>query len=422
MKKIYLILSVLFIGSCCNKPSDEKFQKESNFPYKVTESTFNKKNLSSAIKRSFNDYMAYRPEDNPLYTNFKYSKFKGFEYNDGDGTVSRRDPSKIIKVNNKYYVWYTKRQTKCPPIGADKASQCDDSIPSTDWDLSEIWYATSNDGFEWKERGVAVKRPEKPNVGYRSVSTPDILVWKNKYYLYYQSFSEPSGLKGDYCPVSMSYSDSPDGPWTHLNKEIIPNGEKGEWDQFAIHDPYPLVHNNKIYIYYKSSFNRPDKLWIAQGLAMSDSPEGPFVKHPLNPLLNSGHETILFPFKEGVASIQVQDGMEHNTIQYAKDWVNFEIASVVYLPPIAAGPFIPDAFRDTGNGKGIEWGACHFTAIGEPGKKYSILARFDCNLLSDEINTAFKDTRNFLLPPQVYFSKGLSKEMKKERKEKYLLE
>jgi hypothetical protein len=55
-----------------------------------------------------------------------------------------------------------------------------EQIPSTDWDLCEIWHATSEDGFTWEEQGVAVPRPPKPSPGWRSVATPDILVWKGK--------------------------------------------------------------------------------------------------------------------------------------------------------------------------------------------------------------------------------------------------
>ncbi|MDU0355539.1 hypothetical protein RS130_18035 [Paraglaciecola aquimarina] len=54
----------------------------------------------------------------------------------------------------------------------------------------------------------------------------------------------------------VSYADSPDGPWTPANKVIIPNGAEGEWDQNTVHDPYPLVHNGKIYLYYKADFGR----------------------------------------------------------------------------------------------------------------------------------------------------------------------
>ncbi len=46
--------------------------------------------------------------------------------------------------------------------------------------------------------------------------------------------------------------------------------------------------------------------------------------------------------------------------------------------PVAAGPYVPDAFTDTKNGRGITWGLCHITNVGERDKKHSILARFDC--------------------------------------------
>ena len=66
---------------------------------------------------------------------------------------------------------------------------------------------------------------------------------------------------------------------------------------------------------------------------MADNPLGPFEKHPLNPVISSGHETSLFPFKEGIAALVYKDGPEHNTIQYAEDGVNFSIASITELMP-----------------------------------------------------------------------------------------
>jgi hypothetical protein len=47
--------------------------------------------------------------------------------------------------------------------------------------------------------------------------------------------------------------------------------------------------------------DRPNLIRL-QGLATADNPLGPFTKHPLNPVLNSRHETTLFPFEEGVAA------------------------------------------------------------------------------------------------------------------------
>ena len=390
--------------------------QQGDYPYKVDSLTTPKRVLSEAMRRNFENYSDYRVENNEFYTLFKFSRLEGFDYHGGDGTISRRDPSKIIKVNGKYYVWYTHRQTSLPPQGPAK---CNDTIPSSDWDLSEIWYATSTDGFTWEEKGPAIKRPAKPNVGWRSVSTADILVWKGKYYLYYQSFMEASGKKGDYCPVSMSYADSPDGPWTATNKIIIPNGHEGTWDQYAIHDPYPLVHNGKIYLYYKSAYNRNqdrDKhRVVSAGLAIADNPAGPFKKCPLNPVLNSGHEVCLFPYKQGVAAICIKDGNEHNTIQYAEDWVNFKLKAITNLTPNAPSPYCPDAFTDSGNADGITWGLSHYiNAGGSSSKRYSILGRFDCDLSLSVDDSYFKGAEIFL-PMEVYFSQGLSSKEKNKR-------
>ena len=285
---------------------------------------------------------------------------------------------------------------------------------SADWDLSEIWYATSEDGFAWKEEGVAVTRPPKPQAGWRSVSTPDILKWKGKYYLYYQGFLEISGKRGDDCPVAASVADSPDGPWQHHDQIIIPNGAPGEWDQYSIHDPYPLVYRGQIYLYYKSDCNGTPFLVRMQALATADDPLGPFTKHPLNPVLNSGHETTLFPFKGGIAALAIHNGLEHNTIQYSPDGVNFEIAAVSSLMPVAAGPFVPDAFSDTTDGRGITWGLSHITFAGGPGKNHTTLVRFDCELTQDMDDQNMKQT-DLGLRPEEYFAHGLSAEQREQR-------
>jgi len=415
-KFILIILLVQLFVSCAESKTENSGELEEKaqaiFPHKMPTEKPDIP-MSAAAERMF-DYPAPRVQDNELFSQFKYSRLEGFDYNNGDGTVSRRDPSRPIKVNGKLYIYYTKRHTIVPPIGAKNAAEATDKIPSTDWDLADIWYATSKNGFKWEEQGVAVKRPPKPQSGWRSVATPDILIWKGKYYLYYQAFDEPSGLKGDWCPVSVSYADSPDGPWINGGDKVIPFGKKGNWDQDATHDPQPIVYKDKIYLYYKASYNKwpdiRDKYAVGHGLVIAENPLGPFEKHPLNPVMTSGHETTYFPFKEGIATLAIKDGNERETIQYAKDGVNFEIVSSVSLTPTAAAPYVADAFTNTDYGRGFTWGLSHFTNAGSQGKQHSIIARFDCDLSLDYDNPqVFKKTAVWH-KPEVYFQQGLNKE------------
>jgi len=128
--------------------------------------------------------------------------------------------------------------------------------------------------------------------------------------------------------------------------------------------------------------------------------------------LTSGHETTLFPFKKGIAALTIRDGNEHNTVQFSEDGVNFEIAAITSLMPIAPGPYVPDAFTDTGDGRGITWGLCHFWNIGKSeGKSHSIFARFDCDLSLDINDPLMKET-DILNDSSINFKFGLTEEQR----------
>lgn len=375
------LLSVALLSlSSCNTSSNVASNESSQpFPYEIPLEK-PKFKLSSAMERVYNDYGAATPQHNELYSMFKYTLLEGFDYHGNNGTISRRDPTRIVKVGDTYYMWYTLRRTKGAPVRPVDAT---DEIPSADWDLSDIGYATSKDGFTWEEQGVAVSRPAAPTLGHRSISTPEILVWKGKYYLYFQAFSVMSGKRGDDCPVAMAEADSPNGPWRYIDKIVIPNGGEGEWDQYSIHDPLPMVFKGKIYMYYKSDFNGNPNLVRSQGVAIADNPEGPFVKCDVNPVISSGHETHLFRFKEGIAAVLARDGHEHNTIQYSEDGVNFNIASITHGELPQAGAFYdPDAFTNTEFARGVTWGVSQFHQF-IPNAQHSVLLRYDCDLSLD---------------------------------------
>ena len=189
--------------------------------------------ISPAIERLYNEWNPHEDRANELYSNFKYSAIKGLECKPN---ISRRDPTKVLLIDGMYHVWYTCRKGNFIPVGGKLA---DDVTPSFDWDLCDIWHATSRDGWTWVEDKVpAVERLPKPQNGWRSISTPDILIWNKKYYLYYQAFNEIPGKNvADRAAITVAESDSPYGPWKPSGKMIINFGKSVDWDSNAIHDP-----------------------------------------------------------------------------------------------------------------------------------------------------------------------------------------
>ncbi len=366
-------------------------EQPAGFPGRLSPEKPSDRPLSAATERLYDMWTPAQDIGNPLYSVFKYSRVSGIGKDESAFSVSRRDPSKVLKIGDRYYVWYTRRRTRAEPVGRFNIDQADDEIPVVDWDLADICYATSSDGFHWEEQGVAVPRAPKGQYGDRSLSTPDVLVFGGRYYLYYQCFTT-MWRANDCVSVSLAYADSPDGPWTRLDRPVIPQGADGEWDSCAIHDPYPLVYQGKIWVYYKGSpaDKSPGALMRAQGVAIAEQPEGPYIKSPLNPVSNSGHETMLWPWESGIAALLILDGPEKDTVQYAPDGLNFAPKAHVQLAPVAPGPFCPDAFADSGDGRGITWGLSHITADGGPGEHDCFIIRFDCDLSRDSHRPEFK--------------------------------
>ncbi len=310
--------------------------------------------------------------DNELYTRFRYKPIKGLGYEEG---VHRRDPSSIIKVDNLYYIWYTR---------------CLDTKSS--WLNADLWYATSKDGITWEEKAPAVERGEKGAWDDYSVFTTNILVVNGKYYLCYQArtFLEQRNT------VGMAWANNPNGPWTKLPEPILtttPDGElldeykpgfsqfknckkPGSWDSGAIHDPGIIVKDGKYLLYYKGhpvcEKMFADSKW---GVAIADKPEGPYVKSPYNPITNSGHEVWVFPWKTGIGALVDWAGPEKGTVQYSEDGINFDVVTTLEDIPPAGGAYIADKFLDTNDGQGFDWGLCHYGR-----SDWTFLVRFECDL------------------------------------------
>ncbi len=322
--------------------------------------------LSAATKRA----LKWPKVGNEWFCEFQVFDLKGdLAYEEG---VVRRDPSAVIQVDGKYFVWYSRSRGPSQGFGGDVEK--DKVFP---WDRCDIWYATSKDGWIWKEQGLAVSRGPKGAYDDRSVFTTEILVHESKYYLCYQTVKSPYTVRVK-NQVGLAWADSPHGPWTKSEEPILSpadNGiwqgaeqnrfrviKKGDFDSHKVHDPCLMFFKNRFYLFYKGEQMGEAITFggrqIRHGVAIADHILGPYVKSEYNPISNSGHEVCVWHHHGGIASLITTDGPEKNTIQWSPDGINFEIKSVIPGAPHAIGL---NRTLDTEAERigALEWGLTH---------------------------------------------------------------
>lgn len=121
---------------------------------------------------------------------------------------------------------------------------------------------------------------------------PHIQQVNNKYYLYYIG---NSNKKTDTKRIVVAISDSLYGPWIRPDKPLLEVGKPGSWDNHCTSNPSLLKHpNGQFWLYYKSwntfEYEHPVNPDIRgnrkYGLAISDKPDGPFMKYSENPIID----------------------------------------------------------------------------------------------------------------------------------------
>ncbi len=293
----------------------------------------------------------------PAFDGFKYSPALPFE----DG-VTRRDPSPVIRVDGEYYVWYSRTRESAAGYSAS------------------VWYATSTDGLTWQEQGEALPRGSEGAFDEHAVFTPTILVAQHRYFLFYTAVPEPftndnGGPRGTKTAIGVAAADSPSGPWARLGEHpvLCPSDDPDEFDSMRVDDACFVVRDDRYWMYYKGRQTNHSPGETKMGLATSSRPEGPYHKHPGNPVLDSGHEVCVWPHGEGVACLVCNVGPQGNTLQYSDDGIRFR-KIVDTVPPHAPGPYREDGFT-SGPGPGVSWGLSM-----EHHPQWPYLVRFECNL------------------------------------------
>jgi len=279
---------------------------------------------------------------------FRYDEVRGIGHEKG---CTRRDPSDVIKVENTFYVYYTKVFGRAPGY----------------W--GSLCYATSGDeGFTWEEKGEILGLGKEGSFDSQATFTPNILFAEGKYWLYYTGVKPtPGNKKGEFennsstdiTALGLAVAGSPEGPFIRIRKEPIlkvsPEPEK--FDSYRIDDASLLYRNGLYWLYYKGRsrvHGQGGPAHTQMGVAYSRSPGGPF--HKLGrPILPGSHEVLIWPHGTGVAALASLT----STFEYAADGIDFKadaLAAKVENRPNAPGAYRPDLSKPVVEGEGLKWG------------------------------------------------------------------
>jgi sucrose-6-phosphate hydrolase SacC (GH32 family) len=168
----------------------------------------------------------------------------------------RRDPSDIIKVGELYYVWYSK---------GPQASGYD----------ATVWYATSPDGHQSTEQGIAIRKGEKGSWDEHGVFTPNILISNDRYWLFYTAVPElyiNQGSNTTKTAIGMAVSSSPDGPWEKLasNPVLKTSDSHEDFDSLRIDDACLIVRDGKYWMYYKGPYGKKTQTIVWPAILLFD--------------------------------------------------------------------------------------------------------------------------------------------------------
>lgn len=136
--------------------------------------------------------------------------------------LTRRDPSDVIKVGDSYYVWYTK-------VDQNKLPKRFRHLRTSGY-VGTIYYAVSKDkGFSWAEKGQVLGIGKPGSFDSFAVFTPNIVKFHGRYYLYYtgvkptgegEFFFENNSIN-DFTAIGVAVADSPDGPFIRISEKPV---------------------------------------------------------------------------------------------------------------------------------------------------------------------------------------------------------
>ena len=252
-------------------------------------------------------------------------------------------------------------------------TRMDSPVTSGYW--GTVWYATSKDeGHNWEEQGMAVGLGATGEFDAHSVFTPNILAHQGKYYLYYTGIGKEPVKKSrtfkDITAIGLAVADSPDGPFVKVKNNPVLEIS----DTASDFDSYRIDDSSMLV--------RDNKIWLYyKGRAIKKSPKKTkmsvaFADKPEGPftkqdgfLLDGSHEVLIWKKEEGVVSLASLSSSLH----YAADGKKFTLLQedLTNLPK-APGLYRPHLNDGNPNSEIPGWG---INMISKKGEAY--LMRFE---------------------------------------------
>ncbi len=136
--------------------------------------------------------------------------------------VTRRDVSDVIRVGDTYYIWYSQvdHRKLRPELRRLRHSGY----------VATVWYAVSKDeGHTWEEKGEALGLGARGRFDSFAVFTPNIVKFDGRYYLYYDAvkpsdegkFLFENNSTTDRTAMGVAVADSPDGPFRRIENNPV---------------------------------------------------------------------------------------------------------------------------------------------------------------------------------------------------------
>jgi len=216
----------------------------------------------------------------------------------------------------------------------------------------------------------------------------------------------------------IRYITSKDGRHWELKGEALGKGPEGSWDAYGVLTPYVAQVNGRFYMFYTGSdINWPKGTGNSIGLAVADSPDGPWTRVSDKPVLTPSHDKTDWdshinddahlivrdgkywlyykghpngrPWYQTQQGVAIADKIEGPYVKYvgnpvlksghcvcvwphkggvaaiadmpgeilwAANGLNFVMVKRGIWHGAGPGPYDPDAHNDTKSGRGITWG------------------------------------------------------------------